>query len=94
MTNGSFRYGYCKSDSNDGEVEIFRGKISKQWDYADIVRQAQLSFVSKDKNASLLTKTDDLSYSDTAHYDTQGFIDLGNYFAEAIWHLMDRQEAY
>ncbi len=66
-------------------------KDDKQWDYANIVRQAQLSFVSKDKNALLLTKTDDLSYSDTAHYDTQGYIDLGNYFAEAIWQLMDRQ---
>jgi len=58
----------------------------KQWDYADIVRDAQQSFTEKDSNAALVD-TDSYGFSDIAHYDSQGFISLGNDFAKAILEL-------
>jgi hypothetical protein len=54
------------------------------WDHLDIVRGAQAAFVETDGAAALVTSTDDYSYSDPWHYDTEGYIDLGRGFAEAV----------
>jgi hypothetical protein len=56
----------------------------KVWDYGDIVRAAQASFVRKDGHAALVTSTDSYGYSDNWHYDTAGYIDLGKQFADAL----------
>jgi hypothetical protein len=64
-------------DENDGTV----------WDYGDIVRSAQLSYVSKDIAAILVQSTENYQYSDPWHYDNEGHIDLGHKFAEAILKL-------
>lgn len=58
----------------------------KQWPFAEIVRDAQQSFVSEDK-FSALVDTDKYGFSDSAHYDTDGFINLGYDFAKAIKRL-------
>lgn len=69
------------SDSGQDERD---GKV---WNHGDIVRQAQKSFVNKDVNAILVRSTDNYQYSDKWHYDTEGYIDLGKEFAEAIFSL-------
>lgn len=65
------------SDSHKSET----GKV---WDFGDIIRKAQADFVEKDGMAALVISTDDYKYSDPWHYDSEGFIDLGNKFAEAM----------
>lgn len=60
-----------------------RDQDGKVWDFGPIVREAQQSFVEKDASAALVTSTDGYGYSDTWHYDTAGYIDLGTQFAEA-----------
>ncbi|MEZ6064418.1 MAG: sialate O-acetylesterase [Planctomycetaceae bacterium] len=59
-------------------------KDGKLWDHGDVVRAAQQSFVEQDGSAALVTSTDDYGYSDAAHYDTAGYLDLGAQFATAI----------
>lgn len=54
------------------------------WKHGDIVRKAQADFVARDKNAALVTSTDQYSNSDKWHYDTAGYLDLGLRFAEAM----------
>ncbi|MCK5148131.1 hypothetical protein KAR48_15355 [bacterium] len=54
------------------------------WKWGNVVRQAQVDYVKADGNATLVTSTDDYSYSDPWHYDTAGYIDLGKQFASAL----------
>ena len=61
-----------------------RDDDGKVWDYGQIVRAAQARFVHTDTAAALVTTTDSYGYSDTWHYDTAGFIDLGKQFADAL----------
>ncbi len=69
-----------------------QAKDGKVWDYGYIVRKAQEEFVRKDAKAALVTSTDDYSYSDPWHYDTKGFLDLGEKFAKALFDLQTEQE--
>ena len=80
------------------DLPVVIGRISdsgqdedgKVWDYSDIVRMAQLSFVLKDVCAALVTSTDEYGFSDKYHYDSAGYIDLGKKFAEAVLELERR----
>lgn len=60
------------------------------WTWGDKVRDAQDAFVAEDGNAALVTSTDGYSYSDPWHYNSEGYIDLGKKFAEAIAGLRNR----
>jgi len=57
------------------------------WDHGEIVRAAQAAFVAEDGAAALVTTTDQYGYSDTWHYDSAGYLDLGRQFADAISRL-------
>jgi len=57
------------------------------WDFGSVVREAQAGFVEKDGHAALVTSTDGYGYSDTWHYDSAGYLDLGSRFAEALWSI-------
>jgi hypothetical protein len=70
------------SDSQKGDNE--NGKV---WKFGDIIRYEQEYFVKHDINAALIISTDNYNYSDKWHYDSDGFIDLGRKFAEAIYQL-------
>lgn len=80
------------------EMPVVIGRISEShrdidsivWTYGDVVRQAQADFVYEDGNAALVISTDNYKYSDPWHYNTEGFIDLGQQFAEAIVKLQGR----
>ena len=60
------------------------------WTYGDAVREAQAEYAGEDNNAALVTSTDNYGYSDKWHYDSEGYIDLGEKFAEAIVRLRRR----
>ena len=72
------------------ELPIVVGRITdwKVWTHGTIVRAEQASFVEKDGNAALVTSTDNYNASDKWHYDTAGYLDLGERFAEALAGLM------
>lgn len=72
------------SDSHNSET----GKV---WAYGDIIRKAQSDFVDKDGRAALITSTDSYGYSDPWHYNSEGYIDLGNKFAEALFNLSSKK---
>ncbi len=68
------------SDSWDNEV----GKV---WPFGELVQYAQEKFVKEDSNAAIVRETRYYQYSDTWHYDSAGYIDLGDKFAEAVFEL-------
>lgn len=72
------------SDSGQDETD------KRVWDHGDMVRQAQADFVASDTAASLVTTTDNYGYSDPWHYDSAGYVDLGQQFAEALLPLISR----
>lgn len=66
------------SDSGDNP----EGKV---WKHGEVVRAGQAAFVNKDKRAALITSTDEYGYSDRWHYNSEGYLDLGRNFAQALW---------
>ncbi len=62
-------------------------KDGKIWNYGEIVREAQASFANDHTHVKLITTTDNYGYSDPYHYDTEGFLDLGRQFADALMEL-------
>ncbi len=52
-----------------------------------MVREAQDKFVEDDGNAAIVNSTEQYDYSDKYHYDSAGYIDLGQEFAKAIFKL-------
>lgn len=59
----------------------------KVMDYYDIVAKAQKDFAAKDKNAVIVTATENYNYSDRWHYDSAGFLEMGKEFAEEVFEL-------
>ena len=74
--------------SDDLPVVIGQISYSKKdppsWKHGEIVRQAQADYVTADSNAALVFSTDEYGYSDPWHYDTAGYIDLGQQFAKEM----------
>jgi hypothetical protein len=56
----------------------------KVWEYCEMVQDAQERFAREDGNATIVRSTENYAYSDPWHYDSDGFIDLGKAFADAI----------
>ncbi|NOR75506.1 MAG: hypothetical protein GQ525_10145 [Draconibacterium sp.] len=69
--------------SDSGNTEV--GKVMK---YGRELRWQQAKFVNSDQNAALITTTDNYDYSDTWHYDSEGYIDFGKQFAKEIKYLL------
>jgi hypothetical protein len=69
-----------------GDTKIAIGRITdwEVWTHGEVVRKAQADFVAEDGNAALVTSTDEYGKSDKWHYDTAGYIDLGEKFAGAF----------
>ena len=74
--------------SDDLPVVIVRISYAQKeppsWKHGEIVRAAQAAFVEADSNAELVVSTDEYGYSDPWHYDSPGYIDLGQKFATAM----------
>lgn len=77
------------------DLPVVIGKISdswddedgKVWDHGDLVQHAQEKFARTDQCTAIVRTTRYYDYSDTWHYDSEGFIDLGEQFAEAVFRL-------
>jgi len=54
------------------------------WKFGDTLRAQQAAFDESDPRATMVTSTDGYGYSDPYHYDTAGYLDLGEKFAEAM----------
>lgn len=84
--------GLIRKKLGNDKIPVVIGRISDSgnaeggivWKYGDIVRQAQADFVAADSHAALVVSTDGYGYSDPWHYDSDGFIDLGIQFANAL----------
>lgn len=80
------------------DLPVVIGKISdsfndadgKVWDYGDLVQYAQEKFAKTDANAAIVRTTKYYKYSDKWHYDSDGFIDFGEQFAEELYKLMGK----
>jgi hypothetical protein len=71
------------SDSGKDDYEL-AGANGKVWEFGETVRQAQADFVKHDENAAIVISTDEYKYSDPWHYDSAGYLDLGEKFADAV----------
>lgn len=77
------------------DLPVVIGKISdsytevngKVWKYGELVQYAQEKFAINDANATIVRSTMYYNYSDPYHYDTEGYIDLGRKFADAVSQL-------
>jgi hypothetical protein len=78
------------------DVPVVIGKISDSWDdkkdgkvwnWGELVQYAQEKFARTDSHAGIVRDTRYYKYSDTWHYDSDGYIDLGQKFAETIFRL-------
>ena len=84
-----------RANFHSDDLPVVIGKISdswddkdgKVWDYCELVQYAQEKYVKHDINAGIIRNTKYYKYSDTWHYDSNGYIDLGERFAEAIYRL-------
>jgi hypothetical protein len=89
-----------RTDIGVNNLPVVIGQISdsgkdvdgKVWNYSETVRNAQKTFVENDEYAALVSETDKYGYTDTAHYDTMGVIELGRRFAEEIVQLNEKLE--
>jgi len=68
------------SDSGNNEI----GKV---WKFGELVQYAQEKYASENKNATIVRSTKGYGYTDLYHYNSAGFLDLGERFAEAIYNL-------
>ncbi|MEA3460610.1 MAG: sialate O-acetylesterase, partial [Bacteroidota bacterium] len=78
------------------DLAVVIGKISdswddpgdgKVWDHGELVQYAQEKFARNDGNSAIVRETRYYKYSDTWHYDSEGYLDLGKKFAEALKQL-------
>jgi hypothetical protein len=76
-------------------LPVILGKISDSWtdtdglvwDHGDLVQAAQEKFVRLDGHADIIRTTKYYRYSDVAHYNSNGYVDMGLKFAEALFYL-------
>jgi len=81
------------------DLPVVIGKISdsrkdnngKTWKYGELVQYAQEKYVKIDRKAAIVRSTMYYNYSDPWHYDSNGYIDLGIKFAEAIYLLNETE---
>ena len=65
-------------------------KDGKTWKYGELVQYAQEKYVEKDDNAAIVRSTQHYKYFDKWHYDSNGYVDLGIEFAEAVYLLIKK----
>ncbi len=87
--------GLIRAAFRKDDLPIVIGKISdswndkdgKVWNYGELIQHAQEKFAKTDNNTSIIRDTRYYKYSDKWHYDSNGYIDLGEKFAKAIYDL-------
>ncbi|KAA3631890.1 MAG: hypothetical protein DWQ02_15675 [Bacteroidetes bacterium] len=81
------------------DLPVVVGKISdswndprdqKVWDHGELVQYAQEKYARTDKNAAIVRSTRYYKYYDPWHFDSAGYLDLGEKFAEAMHLLLSK----
>jgi len=78
------------------DLPVVIGKISdsgndedgKIWACCELVQFAQEKYAATDGNAAIVRSTKDYGYSDPYHYNSEGYVDLGEKFAGAAYSLI------
>ena len=78
------------------DLPVVIGKISdsgmnkegKMWKYGELVQYAQEKYARIDKNAAIVRDTKEYGYSDGAHYNSAGYVSLGESFASLLYELI------
>ncbi len=65
-------------------------KTGKVYKHGELVQYAQEKYARTDQSASIVRSTQHYKYYDSWHYDSSGYIDLGEKFAKAIY-LLNRK---
>lgn len=97
-------YGHLKTLMNQmrammltDNLPVVIGKISdsgkdpsgRVWKMGELVQYAQEKFVKTDKHAAIVRSTKNYGYGDDPwHYNSAGYIDLGEKFAEEVFRLI------
>lgn len=82
------------------DLPVVIGRISygsrepPTWKHGEIVRAAQAAYAQSDGNAAMVDSTDQYGYSDPWHYDSAGYLDLGNRFATAMKNLEEARKPH
>ncbi|MDQ8203536.1 sialate O-acetylesterase [Pelagicoccus sp. SDUM812003] len=88
--------GLFRAALRDDDLPVVIGRISDSgqdpedglvWNFGNVVRHQQAAFCESDANAAFVTSTDGYAYSDKWHYDSDGFVDLGEQFGKAMLEL-------
>ena len=69
-------------------AESRRNEAGKVWTYGELVQYAQERYVRKDGRAGIVRDTETYAFSDPWHYDSAGYIALGEAFARELFALM------
>ncbi|TLX78125.1 sialate O-acetylesterase [Labilibacter sediminis] len=101
----AMRYGYnlkrlmslLRASLLNNDLPIVLGKISdsgddidgRVWDYGELVQYAQEKFSQEGTNVSIVRSTSNYGYSDKWHYNSEGYIHLGEQFAQEIYKLIE-----
>lgn len=66
-----------------------KDKSGRVWKMGELVQYAQEKFVLNDKSAAIVRSTKNYGYGDDPwHYNSAGYIDLGQKFAEEVFRLI------
>lgn len=78
-----------------GRISDSGRKTSKGpvWAYGPVIQTMQKRYCEQDPDAVLVTSTEDYAYSDRAHYDSAGYIDMGIQFARAM-HALETDQPW
>jgi hypothetical protein len=87
-----------RASLHQDDLAVVIGKISdsgqtndgKVWPFGEIVQYAQERYVRTDQKAAIVRDTKYYNYSDPWHYDSEGYLDLGEKFAEAVYWLNEQ----
>lgn len=87
--------GLIRASLRMDDLPVVIGKISdsgmneegKMWKYGELIQFAQEKYARIDRKAAIVRDTKDYGYSDAAHYDSAGYIRLGESFANLLYEL-------
>ena len=90
-----------RASFRNNDLPVVIGKISdswndqtdsKVWDHCELVQYAQEKYARTEGHAAIVRTTRYYKYSDPWHYDSEGYLDLGIRFAEALYQLSPKSK--
>ncbi|WP_111708260.1 sialate O-acetylesterase [Lutibacter citreus] len=90
--------GLIRASLRIDDLPVVIGKISdsgnneqgKVWNCGELIQYAQEKYAKTDTNAAIIRSTKNYNYTDKWHYNSEGYIDFGEKFAEAMYILLQK----